>query len=258
MKKLLIAAALSAFAVLPAKAETLRIATSADYPPWESVNASGEMLGFDLDVGNAICAKIDMECQWTNQAYDGLLPALVAGQYDVIMSAISITEERKKSIDFSIAYAQAPASFGSVGDGFGDVSDKAGLQATIDGKAVGVQGSSIFERVVAENFPSASIKTYQQADQIIADLKTGRIDAAVMEVSAWEEFSGADKGANLTMFGPLLTYADYPQLGDGIGLGIGKGNEKLKSKIDAAIAELLADGTIAKASDKWFGYDVTP
>lgn len=258
MKKLVVAAAVAAFAVLPAKAETLRIATSADYPPWESVNSSGEMLGFDLDVGNAICAKIEMECEWTNQAYDGLLPALVAGQYDLIMSAISITEERKKSIDFSTAYAQAPASFGSVGDGFGELTDKAQLQASLEGKAVGVQGSTIFERVVSEHFPSADVKTYQQADQIIADLKTGRIDAAVMEVSAWDEFSGADKDANLTMFGPLLTYAEYPQLGDGIGLGIGKGNEELKAKIDTAIAELLADGTIAKASDKWFGYDVTP
>ncbi|CTQ60805.1 transporter substrate-binding domain-containing protein [Roseibium album] len=258
MKKLVIAAALSAFAVLPAGAETLRIATSADYPPWESVNSSGEMLGFDLDVGNAICARIEMECEWTNQAYDGLLPALVAGQYDLIMSAISITEERKNSIDFSTAYAQAPASFGTLGESFGEISDKSGLQAAIDGKAVGVQGSSIFERVVAEHFPTANVKTYQQADQIIADLKTGRIDAAVMEVSAWDEFGGADKDANLTMFGPLMTYAEYPQLGDGIGLGIGKGNAELKARIDDAIAELLADGTIAKASDKWFGYDVTP
>ncbi|WP_029063898.1 transporter substrate-binding domain-containing protein [Labrenzia sp. DG1229] len=258
MKRLIIAAALSAFAVLPARAEVLRIATSADYPPWESVNASGEMLGFDLDVGNAICAKIEVECEWTNQAYDGLLPALVAGQYDLIMSAISITEERKNSIDFSTAYAQAPASFGTLGEGFGEISDKSALQAAIDGKAVGVQGSSIFERVVAEHFPSADVKTYQQADQIIADLKTGRIDAAVMEVSAWDEFGSADKDANLTMFGPLMTYAEYPQLGDGIGLGIGKGNTELKARIDGAIAELLADGTIAKASDKWFGYDVTP
>jgi len=192
MKRLVIAAALSAFAVLPAGAETLRIATSADYPPWESVNSSGEMLGFDLDVGNAICARIEMECEWTNQAYDGLLPALVAGQYDLIMSAISITEERKNSIDFSTAYAQAPASFGTLGESFGEISDKSGLQAAIDGKAVGVQGSSIFERVVAEHFPTANVKTYQQADQIIADLKTGRIDAAVMEVSAWDEFGGAD------------------------------------------------------------------
>ena len=258
MKQLLIYVALAALAALPASAKTLRIATSADYPPWESVDSSGEMRGFDIDIGNAICAKIGMECEWTNQAYDGLLPALVAGQYDAIMSAISITQERKKSIDFSKAYAQAPSSFGGIGEGFGKIEDKDQLKSALDGKSVGVQGSTIFEGVIAKHFQDVNVKLYQQADQILADLKIGRIDAALMEVSAWDEFSGADKDANLKMFGPLLTYADYPELGDGIGIGIGKANTELKTKIDAAIGDLLADGTIAKASKKWFGYDVSP
>ncbi|WP_420414096.1 transporter substrate-binding domain-containing protein [Roseibium sp.] len=258
MKHLVFAAVVSAFAIVPACAKTLRIATSADYPPWESVNSGGDIIGFDLDIGNAVCKKIKVECEWTNQAYDGLLPALVAGQYDMIISAISITEDRKKNIDFSAPYAQAPASFGTTGDNFSGIEDKAALDAALAGKNVGVQGSSIFEGVVAENFKSANAKIYQQADQIIADLQTGRIDAAVMEVSAWEEYGSNHKEANLTMFGPLLTYADYPQLGDGIGFGIAKGNTDLKEKVDAAVAELLKDGTIAKSSQKWFGYDVSP
>ena len=258
MKKVVLAAALSVFVSLPAAAESIRIATSADYPPWESVDTNGNMIGFDIDVGNAACEKAKVKCEWTNQAYDGLLAALVAGQYDMIVSAISITEKRKKSIDFSNAYAQAPAAFATSGDKFSSIKDQAKLKAELDKKAVGVQGASIFESVVAENFPGVNVKIYQQADQIIADLKFGRIDAALMEVASWEEFSKANPDAKLTMFGPNLTYADYPQMGEGIGFGIGKGNADLKAKMDAAIAELLKDGTIEKLSKKWFGYSVAP
>lgn len=258
MKKVILAAAFSAFVSLPAAAETVRIATSADYPPWESVDTNGNMVGFDIDVGNAACEKAKLKCEWTNQAYDGLLAALVAGQYDMIVSAISITEKRKKSIDFSNAYAQAPAAFASSGDKFPEIKDQAGLKSALSGKVVGVQGASIFENVVAENFSDVNVKIYQQADQIIADLKFGRLDAALMEVASWEEFAKANADANLTMFGPNLTYADYPQMGEGIGFGIGKGNTELKAKMDAAIAELLKDGTIEKLSKKWFGYSVAP
>lgn len=258
MKALLLAGAIAALGILPAGAETLRVATSADYPPWESVDSAGNMVGFDIDLGNAVCARIEADCEWTNQAYDGLLPALVAGQYDLIISAISITEERKKKINFSIPYAQAPASFGTIGDRFGAPADKAALTAALAGKSIGVQGASIFENLVNRHFVDTSVRVYQRADEIIADLRTGRLDAAVMEISAWEEFAGANKDFGLTMFGPALTYDAYPELGEGIGFGLAKDADDLKARVDAAIAALIDDGTIAKLSEKWFGYDVSP
>jgi len=245
-------------AASPASAEQIRVATSADYPPWESVNSAGEMEGFDIDVGNAVCAKIEVECVWTNQAYDGLLPALEAGQYDVIISAISITDERKERIAFSAPYAQAPASFGAVGDMFGEITDEEGLKAALSGKVVGVQGSSIFEGLVENHFPDAEIKTYERADQIVADLGIGRLDAALMETTSWESMSEANTDANLQTFGPQLAFSEYPELGDGIGFGFQKSNTELKARMDEAIAELLADGTIAEFSQKWFGFDATP
>ena len=124
MKLPLIAGLAVALAATPASAETLRIATSADFPPWESVDSDGNMLGFDIDFGNEVCARIEAECEWTNQAYDGLLPALIAGQYDMIVAAISITDERRQSIAFSTAYAQAPAAFAAIGDKFAEVDDQ--------------------------------------------------------------------------------------------------------------------------------------
>lgn len=250
---------IAAFAVaMPANAETLRLATSADYPPWESVNSAGDMQGFDIDVGNAVCAKIEADCVWTNQAYDGLLPALEAGQYDIIISAVSITEKRKKRVGFSAAYAQAPASFGAAGDGFGQIADRAGLEAALSGKTIGVQGSSIFEGLVENHFPDAKIKTYERADQIVADLGIGRVDAALMETTSWTSMSEAHAGANLTTFGPQLEFSEYSELGDGIGFGFQKSNAELKARVDTAIAGLLADGTIAEFSQTWFGFDATP
>lgn len=243
---------------LPASAETLRLATSADYPPWESVNSAGAMAGFDIDVGNAICQKIEADCQWTNQAYDGLIPALEAGQYDIVISAVSITDERRQRIAFSAPYAQAPASFGTAGEKYANISDRAGLTSTLSGKVVGVQGSSIFEGLVANNFPDAEIKTYERADQIIADLGIGRLDAAVLETTSWASMAEANPSANLKTFGPQLAFADYPELGDGIGLGFQKSSGDLKTRVDSAIAELLADGTISALSETWFGFDATP
>lgn len=79
-----------------------------------------------------------------------------------------------------------------------------------------------------------------------------------MEISAWEEFAGANEDFGLTMFGPPLTYDAYPELGEGIGFGLAKGADDLKARVDAAIAALIDDGTIAKLSEKWFGYDVSP
>ncbi|MEH6633047.1 MAG: transporter substrate-binding domain-containing protein [Halopseudomonas aestusnigri] len=256
LKQLIFMAAIAM--AMPANAETLRLATSADYPPWESVNSAGDIEGFDIDVGNAICAKIKAECVWTNQAYDGLLPALEAGQYDVIISAISITDERKKRIGFSAPYAQAPSSFGASGDTFGDIKDRAKLDAALTGKTVGVQGASIFEGLMENQFPNTKIKTYERADQIVADLALGRLDAALMETSSWTSMSEANTSANLKTFGPQLTFEEYPELGEGIGLGFQKDKAKLKSRVDTAIAELLADGTIAQFSQTWFGFDSTP
>ena len=258
MKLPLLAGLVVALAATPVSAETLRIATSADFPPWESVDPDGTMIGFDLDFGNEVCARIEAECEWTNQAYDGLLPALIAGQYDMIVAAISITDERRKSIAFSTAYAQAPAAFATIGDKYSDVKDREALNEAVNAATVGVQGASTFEGLMEKHFGDANVRVYQRADEIIADLRTGRLDAGLMEVSAWEEFAVANDDIDLTMFGPVLTYDVYPELGEGIGIGLQQSAGDLKTRIDAAITSMLEDGTIASMSQEWFGYDVSP
>ena len=257
MKRLTIALGLALLATA-ASADDLRIGTSADYPPWESVDANGEIVGFDKDVGDEICKRISTNCAWQNQAYDGLLPGLQVGKFDLVISGVSINDERSQKVDFSAAYADAPNSI-VVGAGSKTVDAKsaAELQTALAKAAIGVQTGTTHEQVVRANFPDADIRVYDRPDQVADDLIAGRIDAGLMERSAWEPLV-KDRGSDKLVYaGPLLTSADFPEFGKGQGVAMGKGKTELKGKIDGAVQAMLQDGTIKTISEKWFGYDVS-
>ena len=241
-----------------AGAQDLRIGSSADYPPWESVDAAGEIVGFDRDVGNEICKRIEATCNWQNQAFDGLLPGLQVGKFDVVMSGISINEERAKQVDFSVAYADAPnAIVVAPSNAAASAKSAAELVKTLSNAVFGVQTGSTHEQVVRAHFPDAEVRVYDRPDQIADDLVAGRIDAGLMERSAWEPLI-KDRGADKMAYaGPLLTSADFPEFGKGQGVALGKDKGELKGKIDAAVEAMLSDGTMKTISEKWFGYDVS-
>jgi polar amino acid transport system substrate-binding protein/octopine/nopaline transport system substrate-binding protein len=258
MKTLAALAAAGVLACTTASAEDLRIGTSADYPPWESVDANNEIVGFDRDFGDELCKRIEANCTWINQAYDGLLPALQIGKFDAVISGISITAERAKMVDFSAAYADAPNSVAGLADAeFGELGTSADLLAALADKTVGVQTGTTHEQVVKAHFEGAGLRSYDRPDQIVNDLLAGRIDAAMMETSALEPFLSGEQKGKLTYLGPLLTSADFAEFGQGQGIALGKGRADLQARMDAAIAEMLADGTLSQLSEKWFGYDLS-
>ena len=249
-----------AFAILStaASAAELRIGTSADYPPWESADAAGEIVGFDRDVGDEICKRIEAGCTWQNQAYDGLLPGLRVGKFDLLISGISINEERARQVSFSVAYADAPSSFAvAAGNGAAEPNSVAELAEKFASATIGVQIGTTHEQVVRAHLPDADIKVYDRPDQIADDLVAGRIDAGLMERSAWEPLikdRGPDK---LSYSGPLLTGADFSEFGLGQGIAMPKGKDELKTKVDQAISAMLSDGTMERISRRWFGYDIS-
>jgi octopine/nopaline transport system substrate-binding protein len=257
MKRLMTIIALSLLAGT-ASAADLRLGTSADYPPWESVDASGNIVGFDKDVGDEICKRISATCNWQNQAYDGLLPGLQVGKFDMVISGVSINDERLQKVDFSAAYADAPnAIVTAPGSDAASAKSAEDLTKALAKAAIGVQSGSTHEQVIRAHFPDADVRVYDRPDQIADDLVAGRIDAGLMERSAWEPLikdRGSDK---LTYAGPLLTSADFPEFGKGQGVAIGKGNAELKTKIDGAVESMLKDGTIKTIAEKWFGYDIS-
>lgn len=257
MKITMTALGLSLLATV-ALAEDLRIGTSADYPPWESVDASGNIVGFDKDVGDEICKRISATCNWQNQAYDGLLPGLQVGKFDLVISGVSINEERAQKVDFSVAYADAPNSLVvPAGSEAASLKSVAELVKALAEASIGVQTGTTHEQVIRAHFPDADVRVYERPDQIADDLIAGRIDAGLMERSAWEPLVKDRGDDKLAYAGPLLTSADFPEFGKGQGIALGKGKTELKAKIDVAVDAMLKDGTIRTISEKWFGYDVS-
>lgn len=249
----------------------VRIATEGAYPPWNNMTASGELEGFELDLAKELCARMQVECEIVAQEWDGIIPGLQSGKYDVIMAGMNITEERQKAIDFAGPYAADPTVFSALQDSdlldievgtervnLGDPGE-AGRKAidtlaeALDGKTVGVQVSTIQHNLLQEYMPDIAVQTYDKADSMALDLTSGRIDAMLADKTATKAIADA-QGGNVQIFGPDFTRG---VLGIGVGAGVRKEDTDLKAMLNKAIAEASADGTTGKLSEKWFGVDIS-
>ena len=250
----LCAVAALACAAVTAHAEqtTLRFGIEAAYPPFESKTPAGQLQGFDVDVGNAVCAKLNMKCVWVENAFDGLIPALQARKFDVINSAMNITSKRKESIAFTPPIYIVPIVM-IAKHGSGLKPDVKSLQ----GKHVGVLQGSSQEDFLKKHWATAGVQveSYQDQDQVYADLVAGRLDAAVQEAqTANDGFLNKPAGAGFEIVGEPLK--DPSTLGEGTGFGLRKGDKALQAKIDGALAELKKDGTLTSLSQKYFKRDI--
>ncbi|MEO6299432.1 MAG: transporter substrate-binding domain-containing protein [Paracoccaceae bacterium] len=248
MKKLVLAAVAALAFGSAALAAPLKIGVASEpYPPFTSPDASGNWVGWEVDFMVAICKQAAIECVITPTAWDGIIPALTSGQIDVIMSSMSITDERKKTIDFSDKYYKTPAMI--------VVAKGSGLKPTpegLTGKIVGVQVSTTHEAYVQKYFaPVASeVKTYQTQDEANQDLAAGRIDAIQADSIAMDAFLASDAGKACCESAGNV--ADDPAiLGQGVGFGLRKG-DPLLPKLNDAIKAIRADGTYDKITAKYF------
>ncbi len=236
-----------------ASAEKVRIGMAPEpYPPFASVDASGNWTGWEIDLMWALCKSAELECEITPIAWDGLIPALEAGQIDAIMNSMSINEERQKVIDFSDKYYNTPTVIVAA-KGAGITPDAAGLA----GKILGVQVSTIHQAYAEKHFAgsAAEIKAYQTQDEANQDLVAGRIDATQADSIALDAFLGSAEGAACCEL--MGAVADDPAvLGLGVGVGLRKGDEALKGKFNAAIAAVRADGTYDKITANYFASSI--
>lgn len=242
-----------------ASAATLKIGTEGGYPPWSMVDAGGKVTGFDADVGNAICTKLDMKCRFVVQAFDSLIPALQAERFDLVISGMSVTAERAKVIDFSIPYVSEDSAFVlPAGSPLLQQTDAAALMKELAGKNVGVQSGTTQGAYLQKYAADMNIKTYETQDQMQMDMSAGRLDASFSEVTPQSEFlAGAGKDKFAMAEAVVKSSADPEILGLGIGAGINKKSTELKAKVDKALCELITDGTIKASSEKWFGVDLS-
>ncbi|NOE24907.1 transporter substrate-binding domain-containing protein [Ruegeria sp. HKCCD6157] len=233
-----------------ASAEEVKIGIAAEpYPPFASLDSSGNWVGWEIDVINAVCAAAELDCVITPVAWDGIIPSLTGQQIDAIMASMSITEERLKTIDFSDPYYNTPAVI---------VADKSmDIEATPDslaGKVVGVQASTIHQAYAQEYFKDSELKVYQTQDEANQDLFAGRIDATQADSIAMADFVNSDAGACCEIKGAV---ADDPAiLGRGVGAGVRKGDDDLLAALNKGIAAILADGTHEKITSNYFSASI--
>ena len=235
-----------------AMAEALKIGVAAEpYPPFTSPDASGNWVGWEVDFMNAICKQAALECVITPTAWDGIIPALTGGQIDVIMSSMSITEERAKTIDFSDKYYNTPAMIMVAKDST-MTPDEAGLT----GKIVGVQVSTTHEAYTQKYFApvAAEVKTYQTQDEANQDLAAGRVDAVMADSIALQAFLDSDSGKDCCKSAGNAK-SDPAILGSGVGFGLRKG-DPLLAKLNDAIKAIRADGTYDTITKAYFPFDV--
>lgn len=253
MKLKLLAAAAAVLLAAPALAQEVKIGIAAEaYPPFASPDASGNWVGWEVEIINAMCAAGAMNCVITPVAWDGIIPSLTSGQIDVIMASMSITEDRMQTIDFSDKYYNTPTVIiGAKGV------DMAPTAEGLAGKIIGVQASTVHADYVEKHFAAtaAEIKIYQTQDEANQDLAAGRIDATQADSIAMDAFLASEAGAACCESKGAV--ADDPVvLGLGVGAGIRKGEDALREQINAAIATIIADGTYDKITAEYFASSI--
>jgi octopine/nopaline transport system substrate-binding protein len=254
--------------------KTVVIGMEGAYEPWNLTDSSGKIVGFEPDLVMDLCKRAGFECKIIAQDWDGMIPGLKAGKFDVIMDGMSITDDRKKEIDFSKPYAVSPGAFLAPKDSAlakatgagtlidldkdpsaGDAAIKS-VQAALKGKTLGVQVSTTHANFASEHLKGvADVKEYKTADDRDLDLKSGRIDASLDDYTVVAATADKPDAKDLAIVGPKFIGGMF---GAGTGMGIRKSDADLTAKFDAALAAAIADGTVKKLSEQWFKIDIAP
>lgn len=261
---------------LPAEAkdwQTVTIALEGSYEPWNLTRPDGSLGGFEPELAQNLCARMKVKCKLIAQDWDGMMAGLKVGKFDVIMDALSVTDERKKEIAFSLPYASTPAVFVATKTGklarlagtgktvrlAGNASDKAtvsALRAALKGKTIGIQSGTVYSGFIYGNFKDvATIREYKTAAEHDLDLVSGRIDVAFDDATYFISAFAKPDNKSLAFTGPEIA---GPIWGDGEALGLRKSDADLKARFDVAIKAALADGTVKRLSMKWFKLNVAP
>ena len=233
-----------------AAAEDLRFGVEGAYPPFSEMTGSGEVIGFDVDIANALCAEMGVHCIIIQQDWDGLIPALQAKKYDAIIASMSITEDRKKVVDFTDKYYATPGKFAAKDGLF-----SADTPEALAGKRVGVQTGTIFDDFLTSEYPDTEIVRYADYDQAYLDLTAGRLDALMADgLQIYNGFLKTDAGKGYSFFG--ADHTDPKYFGDGIGIAVRKGEDGLRTRLNDAITGIRADGTYDEIRKKYFDFDI--
>lgn len=235
MKKLLIGAAIAALASGAAWADTIRMGTEGAYPPYNFVNDNGEVDGFERELGDELCMRASLTCEWVTNDWDSIIPNLVSGNYDTIIAGMSVTPERDEVIDFTHEYVPAsPSSY-------------MGTSADANtGGVIAAQTGTIQSAYVAKS--GATLVEFATADETIAAVQNGEADAVLADRDYLAPIVAESNGS-------LMFVGEDVSIGGGVGMGIRESDGALREKFNAAIDSMKADGSLNAMLKKWFGDD---
>ena len=236
MKKTLLTTILLGASVA-ASAQELTFAMEPSYPPFETTNEKGEIIGFDVDVANAICKEIQATCKFKGEAFDALIPNLKAKRFDASISAIDITDARAKQVLFSDAYYDSTASYVTL-------KGKATLESA---KNVGVQNGTTFQQYTVAETKQYTTKAYASLQSAILDLKSGRIDMIFGDTAVLADM--ISKEPEMQFVGEKVANKKY--FGNGLGIAMHKSNKELAEQLNKGLAAIKANGEYQKVYNKW-------
>lgn len=234
----------------PEETRTIRIATEGAFPPFNYVE-NNEPQGFEVELGKAMCEAAKVNCVFVLHDWDGIVKALVKGEYDAVMASLSITERRKARIAFSKPYYRIPATFiARTEDAFPDVSPQG-----LAGKTIGTTAESEHARFLEERYPDSTLRTFAKFEDANLDLLADRIDLVLGDKIAMMAFLGSREGQSCCHFiadAPLDTAFYSP----GVAVGLRKDDPALKELFDRALEAIEANGTYDRIRAKYFAFDV--
>ncbi len=230
--------------------KVVRVATEGAYPPFNSFDSDNNLIGFDIEITAALCAKIKVECPIVAQDWDGIIPGLLANKYDAIIASMSITEERKKKIAFTKKYYASPPRFvAAMSAKVTDVSPDA-----LKGKTIGVQSATTHANYIETYYQGAKVKLYGTQDEANLDLTSGRLDIILADSLVLLEWMNTDAGKGFEFVGPNID--DKEIFGEGEGIATRKEDAHLRDMLDQAILDIRADGTYQKINAKYFPFSI--
>lgn len=253
MRRIVLAVIAGLSAASMAHAATpLRMGLEPLYPPFESKQSDGQLVGFDIELGKLVCERMAASCSWVETSFEGLIPGLKARKFEVINSAMNITAKRRESVDFTQPVYIVPIQMVARRD-----RHLAPTLASLKGKTVGVLQGATQEDYVRKHWAGKGVKVvaYRDQSQIYLDLAAGRLDAGVQEAqNASDGFLSKPYGKDFDFAGPVLT--DNATLGEGTGFGLRKDEKALTAELNKAITSLKQDGSLSRLSQKYFQRDI--